>query len=179
MALIEKLDYESVIVERMRKTLRIGSLRDYLIKIYTKYEKLYGRNYIDEAFGWFSKQEDPLYHKASDEHRECIIENGFYVYLIIKVMIDSIKPAEKERYMKLILFKQELDVCDKTESSDTRIGKKESNSSQEMDARKLSKRSLAFYKSKILQIDIIRDSKLEKIYFPKMPYCFFLPKKVV
>lgn len=63
MALIEKLDYESVIVERMRKTLRIGSLRDYLIKIYSKYEKLYGRNYIDEAFGWFGKQEDPKYSR--------------------------------------------------------------------------------------------------------------------
>lgn len=178
MALIEKMDYDSVIIERMRKTLRVGALRDYLIKVYSKYEQLYGRRYIDEAFGWFSKQEDPRYHKASDDQRECIIESGFYVYLIVKVLIDSIKPEEKERYIKLILFKQEIENCDKVTVHRSRSQKREKGNSEEIDSRRMSKRALSFYKSKIIQIDIVRDGKLEKIYFPKMPYCFYLPKKV-
>ena len=179
MALIEKLEVDSVIVERMRKTLRVGTLREYLIKIYGKYEHIYGRRYFDEAFGWFDKQEDPRYAIATDDQRECIIENGFYVYLLIKVMIDSIKLEEQERYMKLILFKVELENCDKTNSSEARHEKKDTDQAEEVDTRKLSKRALAFYKSKIIHIDIIRDNKLEKIYFPKLPYCFYLPKKVL
>lgn len=179
MALLEKLEDESVILEKMRKTLRVTTLKDNLINIYKRYEEVYGEKYIDEAFGWFDKQSEETYKGESDKKKGCIIENGFYIYLLVKVMIDSIKPEEEERYMKFIMLKTEIDQCDKPMKYEKRQASTSMREISEMKSKILVKKALSFYKTKIIQIDIIRDGMLEKVYFPKMPYCFNLTKKVV
>lgn len=178
MALLEKLEDESVILEKMRKTLKVTTLKENLIIIYKRYEEVYGGKYIDDAFGWFDKQSEEKYSHESEKKKGCIIENGFYIYLLVKVMIDSIKPEEEERYIKLIMLKNEIEICDKIAKKDQRQNTGASGDRSEQHTKLLVKKALRFYKTKIIQIDIIRDDMLEKVYFPKMPYCFNLPKKV-
>ena len=48
----------------------------------------------------------------------------------------------------------------------------------EVEEKELIREAITFFKSKMAHIEIIRENKLEKIYFPKLPLCFCLPEKV-
>ena len=175
MALLEKTDKDSQIIERIRKVLPINSLKNSLVRIYDNYYRIYGDKYVDRSFGWFDKKIDP---RVSEKYYECIIENGFNIFLLSQTMIDSVKKEEEDRYSKLVAYRVEINNCEAPDRKEKRATTQSSKKDTEENRRRLIKRALRFFKSKIVSIDIVRDNKLEKVYFPKMPYCFNLPKKV-
>lgn len=48
----------------------------------------------------------------------------------------------------------------------------------EVEEKEMIREAINFFKSKMAHIEIVREGKLEKIYFPLLPFCFCLPKKV-
>jgi hypothetical protein len=75
---------DAKILKTVMRIIRIKVLRDNLIEVREKYEKLYGDEYPMEVFGHHKQEFD----SEKPEYFECVIENGIYIYQLISIYLD-------------------------------------------------------------------------------------------
>ena len=190
MAVLERVEPQSQIIDRLKKTVPISVLIENLVRIHHNFKSIYGKSYVKESFGWAFKE----YNKQiDDKYYACIIENGFYIYLFAKTIVDSVREEEEERYVRHTVLRGDIEMCDDKQRYNMKHLEKMSRMKkngagqdssvfeegvEQLKAKERVRKALKFFKLKVLNIDIVRDRKLEKVYFPKLPLCFNLPKKV-
>lgn len=60
-------------------------LKRNLMKVYAIYHKLYKNEYSTDVFGWHEEEFD---EDVDPEKYECIIENGFNIFILMMTCID-------------------------------------------------------------------------------------------
>ena len=104
-ALLEKMDLSESIVTRIVRTIPIAILKKNLLKIYERYSKLWVQDYTTDSFGWHEEEYDEddqgtIYpfspNKNFLEKFECIIENGFNIFILMMNCIDLTGEGEND-----------------------------------------------------------------------------------
>ena len=183
------------------RVMPLKMLKRNLSRIYKLFKDLYQDQYTMDVFLWYDKELDPNIDK---KFYECIIENGFNIYILINTFLDKGHHKKSEELIKfsaeikkedelglftvigkfigmIYLFLKALILnilcfgyCCKKKTIETTTNEDEKNKKEEL---KNLKEALRFFKKNTAQIDIIRNDKLERLYFPLMPFCQNLSEK--
>lgn len=197
MSLIEQRDKNDRIFDRIVVAMPIKILKKRLTKIYKAYVKAHDNKYTNEVFGW---NEIPYNIKLhSPAKYECIIENGFNIFILIRTILEKAGSKDDE----LRKLESELNNLNLQESLILGIGrvftqfylslkwvvkmvfccgccsrkKKTLKEKLILTEAQHSEAALIFFKSNTAQIDIVREEVLERLYFPLMPSCKSLSDK--
>jgi hypothetical protein len=171
MAILEKSSEEASVLDKIKKTIPAATYKENLIRIHGLYVTLYGKTYVNEAFGWYKK---PFESTKDTRFFECLIELGFSLYLLARMVIESVKPDEESRFANLVSLKTEFATCDSLPADP----KKSLFSGKEKEGPARAREAFKFFKEKVVSIDIVREDTLERVFFPKLPICFHLKKSV-
>ena len=88
LSLLERYKYEEFVLLRIMRTIPISILKSNLSEVFIMYKKLYGNEYSMEAFGHDELEEDEI-DEIGEENFELIIENGFYIYILINSYLQN------------------------------------------------------------------------------------------
>mmetsp|Transcript_38694 Transcript_38694/g.34399 ORF Transcript_38694/g.34399 Transcript_38694/m.34399 type:complete len:235 (-) Transcript_38694:1403-2107(-) len=209
-SLLEFNDPQSNILNTIQRNVPIAILTRELITVYELFMKVYKNesNYTKDCFNHHEKIKE--YKPSKSEYYELIIENGFNLFILINMFLDSKKKdtAEDE---ELNEFRREFsegkgpkllnegvfgEVTQLTKSlaksvfSVVKVFKKkvldekilnkfmdkeeQAELEREREKKKIMKKAFKFFKQRTVHIEILREKKLQKIYFPLLPECRFL-----
>ena len=109
-SLFESNDASSNLTTRIMRGIPTQILTKNLVEVHELYKKIYDKNqYDDDLFGHQYQEDDKEDENANrhEQYDEFIIENGFNIYILLNIFIDSSKKRGAEEDEELNEFKQQ------------------------------------------------------------------------
>ena len=86
MSLIEQIDEKDTILYRIMRVMPLKMLKKNLTRIYNLFKELYKNKYTMDVFEWYDKD---FTSKINPKFYECIIENGFNIFILINTFLEK------------------------------------------------------------------------------------------
>ncbi|CAK81773.1 unnamed protein product (macronuclear) [Paramecium tetraurelia] len=201
-SLLECCDPQNSDIARLVRVIPLNVLTNNLTRVYKIFKNSFGAVYKDEMF---KRAEKDITNDEPAVNQEFIIENGFYIFLLMQQFLGNQKAKQmlyEDNEMNDVLNEFSENNNKKEENAIANIfsglgniakmggnligqlglaQKSEEELRQEkllqekLEQKELTKNAIKFFRQNTCSIDMIRDQKLYTIYFPKLPICN-LPK---
>lgn len=105
-SLLECNDKNDNIAIRIRRAIPFAVLKNNLLRVYELYKKRFNDEYTMNCFGLGEEKIDP---KKDPESYELIIENGFYIYILLNILMEGSNEQDEDEEVNefLSMFQEE------------------------------------------------------------------------